>query len=687
MSVHYPELNHYHLANYLINRVLFNERLYHARIASFALKSSENMVFRVLYFGLAVQLDEGHTVLRLPTKSPQHTWQQALLNPSVQLIHTWLGVEMGGIFAKIDTAGADLFIIMQQFNQELVRMVDVLGVAGQQVTLLTEMVMDVARFYWWAKDKSLQQFCQELAKHPLCQQLTPHIDGDIPDRPIVIQSTELDNPTAYLWLQRTWCAEMYLARHLLRLMAGQSSLAIHELELSSSLKDEQKIAIRTALSNPFVLITGGPGTGKTHTVAHLVMALVSMGKMGALALAAPTGKAAQRMQESLQHAIGDSLQVQLPESKTIHRLLGIGVDGVPRYHADNPLAEDIIIIDEASMLGVELACQLFAAVKTGARLILLGDANQLAAVEAGAVLADLCRAKLLAPYHVALVQSRRFADDSGVGQLAKAVQAGYDVQAVLALIERFGELDFVNGQALGTAAMYGRLADGFLAYMNATLALSNAVTGRDVDVADVFEVFNAYRILCASHLGDYGDVAINGYLEQTHQALLNQSSTSQTKQQLSRASRQSTKPATKQSTKAAGQWYHGRPIMIQRNDYELGLFNGDVGICLGVDNPKVYFEHKTQGISTAMLGDEMAMTAYAITVHKSQGSEFANVTIVFDDSNERLLSQELLYTAITRAKFGLTVYSTPTALAAAIAMPTVRNTGLELQFDNALSWA
>ena len=163
-----------------------------------------------------------------------------------------------------------------------------------------------------------------------------------------------------------------------------------------------------------------------------------------LALAAPTGKAAQRMQESLQAALdAANVELQLQEAKTIHRLLGIGRTGRPRYDANNPLGEDIIIVDEASMLGVELANYLVSAVKPGARLILLGDANQLAAVDAGAVLADLCRIPRLQAIHAELTESRRFTADSGIGKLAYQInKIETDTQAIWQLLKYDEALSF-----------------------------------------------------------------------------------------------------------------------------------------------------------------------------------------------------------------------------------------------------
>ena len=177
-------------------------------------------------------------------------------------------------------------------------------------------------------------------------------------------------------------------------------------------------------------------------------------------------------------------------------------------------------------------------------------------------------------------------------------------------------------------------------------------------VADLLTALNQFRILTAGHHGRWGDHALNAYLQDWH--------ISELKLPVSNSP-----------------WFHGRPVMVLQNSYELGLFNGDIGICLQTEQGlEVFFENKPQGIAVNLLNDEMIATAYAMTIHKSQGSEFDHVAITFDDSNTRLLSKELIYTAVTRAKKQVSIYSTPTAFARAISTPTQRQTGLALQFTD-----
>jgi exodeoxyribonuclease V alpha subunit len=178
-------------------------------------------------------------------------------------------------------------------------------------------------------------------------------------------------------------------------------------------------------------------------------------------------------------------------------------------------------------------------------------------------------------------------------------------------------------------------------------------------IALLMAIFNQFRVLSAGHNGEWGDHYINNYLTQWHLAEL--------------------KLPLGQNT-----WFHGRPVMILQNNYELGLFNGDIGFCLQTSDDRsrleVFFENKTQGIAVNLLNEEVIATAYAMTIHKSQGSEFDHVAVTFDNSHARLLSKELIYTAVTRAKKQVTIYSTKHALEKAVQTPTERHTGLELQF-------
>ncbi|MBD3726067.1 MAG: AAA family ATPase, partial [Moraxella osloensis] len=259
-----------------------------------------------------------------------------------------------------------------------------------------------------------------------------------------------------VWLHRQWYAEQSLAKQLMKI-AHRKVAAFNGISASQDIDNGlapkpnamQQLAIEKSSQSALSIIIGGPGTGKTFTVAKLVTTLQKGHEHKrkqdpnlpplSITLTAPTGKAAQRMQESLRISLQKSLQdeeITLDNAKTLHRLLGIGRDGIPRYHAKNPLPDDLIIVDEASMLGLELASQLVDAIKPTGRLILLGDANQLAAVDAGSVLSDLCAVTRLQPYITELTESKRFDSNSVVGQFALAIQQNLPALKKIKLIQR-----------------------------------------------------------------------------------------------------------------------------------------------------------------------------------------------------------------------------------------------------------
>jgi exodeoxyribonuclease V alpha subunit len=566
--------------------------------------------------------------------------------------------------------------------------------------LLTKRLDAITALYQRLRNTDLDAFIHSIGQYDLFSNVE-YLNKDDRNslsknnKPIIyqIQKEDNQNTSATLWLHRTWQAEFSLATRINSIINQQ--ITPLSIAIPDNLEKRQIAAINVANHNAFSIITGGPGTGKTYTVAQLVIALQQAAQSrgddapikfstdsASLALAAPTGKAAQRMQESLQAALdAANVDMQLEEAKTIHRLLGIGRTGRPRYDADNPLGEDIIIVDEASMLGVELANYLVSAVKKGARLILLGDANQLAAVDAGAVLSDLCRIPSLQPVHVELTESRRFSKDSGIGKLAQQINnIDTDTQGIWQLLKQDQALSFSNintqsaqtnpnnqiKNSLSNVENLKKIILNYQEYIKKINVLLEDPIEKSVPtvvketITSLVQAFNQFRILTAGHNGEWGDHYINNYLTQWHLAEL--------------------KLPLGQNT-----WFHGRPVMMLQNNYELGLFNGDIGFCLqtGTDGAplEVFFENKTQGIAVSLLNDELVSTAYAMTIHKSQGSEFDHVAITFDTSHSRLLSKELIYTAVTRAKKQVSIYSTKSAFEKAVQTPTERYTGLALQFE------
>lgn len=524
------------------------------------------------------------------------------------------------------------------------------------------------------------------------------------DKPIVMQvrvehsinewgETEMAGRVV-VWLHRQWFAEHQLAMQLLNIAKRPiEQLTIEPPTSENSDKktanERQQLAISNACNHALSIITGGPGTGKTFTVAQLVIALQHAHNVKkkkdphtpplSIALTAPTGKAAQRMEESLSQSLQGET-IQLDKAKTLHRLLGIGNNGMPRYHHDNPLPDDLVIVDEASMLGLELASQLVDAIKPTGRLILLGDANQLAAVDAGAVLADLCEVQALQPYRTELTESRRFDDTSAIGQLALKIKQSADtptgkkrkISEIKKLLAQkntpitFHKFESDKTRPVNYPQIYQQLNEPFGDFFALTKDLWENPLNLDHDltqqqVENLFQTFDTYRILSAGHHGKMGDTAINQAISHFHK-------------------REILKLPLLDS-----HFYHGQPIMMLKNDYQLGVFNGDIGICLKTLNAKnnqpdiVMFPDKAIDISR--LNSDSCTTAYALTIHKSQGSEFHHVAVCLDGMHARLLSQELIYTAVTRSKRVLDIYSNELLLNNAIVQKGNRQTGLALQFD------
>ncbi|MGP5314826.1 exodeoxyribonuclease V subunit alpha [Psychrobacter faecalis] len=685
-------------------------------------RTPDSGLFAALFTMLAAHLEEGHTVLTIQETEHEvplsghindevvtlYAWQQQLLEmlamPLIALNDTQIEVQ-----SEVDiTAEVSIFVLLENLFAKQDQLWAQLALSNHEKEILVKRLDTVAALYQLLKNSNLTFFSKLIDEHTLFADVNANTNQNENinslsknNQPIVYQlvnnkKADKQNAAITFWLHRAWQAEFNLAARINTILDHQVTPL--EIAIPENLHENQIKAINVANNNAFSIITGGPGTGKTYTVAQLVIALQQATESGAdasksirfstdsasLALAAPTGKAAQRMQESLQAALDTAnVELQLQEAKTIHRLLGIGRTGRPRYDANNPLGEDIIIVDEASMLGVELANYLVSAVKPGARLILLGDANQLAAVDAGAVLADLCRIPRLEPIHAELTESRRFTSDSGIGKLAYQInKAKTDTHTIWQLLKHDKVLSFqyVNNinplqteaslhneieNSLSKNKNISNLTSNYHTYINKIKTLLINPIEKSVPesvkdtIASLMETFNQFRVLTAGHNGEWGDHYINKYFTQWHLTEL--------------------KLPLGQNT-----WFHGRPVMVLQNNYELGLFNGDIGFCLQTGNERsrleVFFENKKQGIAVNLLNEEVIATAYAMTIHKSQGSEFDHVAITFDNSHARLLSKELIYTAVTRAKKQVTIYSTKSALEKAVQTPTERHTGLALQF-------
>ncbi|MCY1345905.1 RecBCD enzyme subunit RecD [compost metagenome] len=487
---------------------------------------------------------------------------------------------------------------------------------------------------------------------------------------------------ARLYLSRYHAYEARLAGSLLQRAAARPE--VDEAQLGESLArlfarntqqpDWQRLAAAQAVRRNLAVISGGPGTGKTTTVVRLLAALLEQpgGQRLAIGLAAPTGKAAARMAEAIRNAkaelpVSDAIKAALPEeARTLHRLLGSRGDSPQvRHHADNPLPLDVLVVDEASMVDLALMAKLLAALPPNARLILLGDKDQLAAVEAGAVFAELCEGRgldataaadlaritgqqvpvenprsRLGDAVVLLTHSHRFAGDSGIGELARRINAG-DARGTLELL-RGAHPDLAWNAGPSPAALLERLETGYAPYFAAV---------RLADPASAFAAFNGFRALTAQREGPWGVGGINEALE-------------------ARIKR-------RQGIPSRERWYPGRAVMVRQNDYALGLFNGDIGLCLATPHGlRVFFEGDEGYRPFAPARLPSHDSAFAMTVHKSQGSEFSEVLLALPEQPSPLLSRALFYTGITRAKRKVEIWGLPARLSEAVSTKAERAAGL-----------
>lgn len=427
-----------------------------------------------------------------------------------------------------------------------------------------------------------------------------------------------------------------------------------EKELSEARPNWQLAAAVSAVLQNFTIITGGPGTGKTTTVAKVLALLHSINKSLRVALAAPTGKAAARMAESLKKAklIGSAdlnAFFQGLEPSTIHRLLGFIPDSpFFKHHRDNPLNFDVIIVDESSMIDVALFAKLLDAIGPNTRLILLGDKDQLSSVEAGSLFGDLCLAQEqlnvfdperlelinsfadelervpssfsgqlshpLAQHVIELKFSRRFRDDEGIGKFSKAIIKND------ALVIK----DFIHQERDEHVAVDTQYSDALFSEFIRTYERFI----REPDTSLALKYLNDLRVLCAMREGPHGLYAMNLKIEKYLEGL--------------------------GLIKVDREFYHHRPIIVTSNNYNLGLFNGDIGLIRPDENGVLYawFEDKDGEVKAYSPGFiTNCETVFAMTIHKSQGSEFTKVLVVLpDDSNSSILTRELLYTGITRAR-------------------------------------
>ncbi len=487
----------------------------------------------------------------------------------------------------------------------------------------------------------------------------PWTQGD--SSPLVLNQ---DKDGTRLYLRRAWTAEQNIRHHIAQRLAlpcevpADLQQRLDELftPTSNGEPDMQRLACELAAQNRITLITGGPGTGKTTTVVKLLSLLVGTATRELqIHLAAPTGKAAARLTESISNALTRmpaDVQARIPtQAQTLHRLLQTNSKAAQVHQ----LATDVVVVDEASMIDLEMMARLLQAVPPTARLILLGDKDQLASVEAGAVMSQLCTGSLLKAQTVTLIHSHRFDAKSGIGQWARTVNADAadntpalktlwnaapDWLATLPLQQTIDgdtpepdvtrlQLPSANDPKLAVGLRYGWR--NWLALLDAHRPSKTAPAApcSDAQAIELLKAFTEFCVLCAVREGPLGVVQLNAQVE--HALGLGQST-----------------------------WYVGRPVMVTRNDYALELMNGDIGLCLpGPDGVlRVAFPAVDGGVRWVMPSRlDSVETVFAMTVHKSQGSEFTHVLLVIPALESPVLTRELVYTGLTRARQRLTLWA------------------------------
>ena len=469
-----------------------------------------------------------------------------------------------------------------------------------------------------------------------------------------------------LYLDRYWREEMQVCRDLVgRLDRVPPEVDAPALDAGvlrvfpDAGYDEQRVAARAATTRWTTVLTGGPGTGKTTTVAGLLALLVEQAEHGAaesgrrlrIALSAPTGKAAARLQQSVETELAalpvtDRERLGELKASTLHRLLGSRWPHSNvrfRHDRDNRLPHDVVVVDETSMVSLTMMARLLESVRPDARLVLVGDPGQLASVEAGAVLADLVDGFGRRPDNpvAALSTSHRFG--GAIADLARALRDD-DADRVVEVLRSGGAVELVDPE--DDAAM------GEVRASVTAAALGVRVAAESGDAQAAVDALDRHRILCAHREGPYGVAGWNRQVERL--------------------------VAERTGVTHYDEWYAGRPVLVTTNDYGQGLYNSDIGVTIrrpdgrlrvvvpGVDGLKEFATTRLAGVQTV----------YAMTVHKSQGSQAREVSVVMPPDDSRLLTHELFYTAVTRAQEKVRVIGTEASVRAAVSRKVQRASGL-----------
>lgn len=478
---------------------------------------------------------------------------------------------------------------------------------------------------WPAPDEWL---CR-VGASPLAAEKVLHVYGDL------------------LYLDRYWREEQQVCDDVLALLSSPLTGSSHGVErLFPAGWEEQRAAAEVALAHRLTVLTGGPGTGKTTTVARLLAAIAEQAELAGaaaprVALAAPTGKAAARLAEAVALEVGELTAVDQQRlaglrATTLHRLLGSRPNTSSRFrhHRDNRLPHDVIVVDETSMVSLTMMARLLEAVRPDARLIFVGDPDQLASVDAGAVLADLVEGLGTAGV-VELRTSHRFGET--IGALAQAIRGG-DADTALEVLR-------AGGDAIGWLE-----TDDPADALRATL-VAGAARLREAallgDAGSALRILDSHRLLCAHRHGPFGVTQWNRHVERWL--------------------------ADKTGQPTWSQFYPGRPLLVTANDYGLGVYNGDTGVVVAApDGLRAHIG--SLEFAPSRLGE--VETMFAMTIHKSQGSQADEVTVLMPPEDSRLLTRELFYTAVTRARQRVHVVGTESSVRAAIGRRATRASGL-----------
>jgi exodeoxyribonuclease V alpha subunit len=501
-------------------------------------------------------------------------------------------------------------------------------------------------------------------------------------RPLILDENER------LYLQRYWKYEDELGRNLQARLRDTPIHDFNQAELAGNLEklfpaqsDLQKVAAFVAATSRLCVVSGAPGTGKTRTIVLICALLIALAGNRELhfALAAPTGKAAARLKETIAQTrsllrLPGAIDQRLPaDASTIQRLLGAKGDSPHFWHdAKNPLVADVVIVDEASMIDLALLAKLFDAVRPEARIILVGDKDQLASVEAGSAFRDICTpgfelgvsvslAKAFAkctaeklggtsaseaPIHSVVVELRRnyrFTPETGIAELSNAVNQG-DAEGAIAVLKKGGRICW---RPSPSAKSFEReLREHVFPRFEKLLTL--------VDPADALNQLTEYAVLCALRRGPFGAETVNALL--------------------GRMLRETGR------VEDNGLYHAGEPVIVIRNDYNVGLFNGDLGIVLQDPTSgelRVFFRGDDEDVLNFAPGRLPAHEpAFALTVHKSQGSEFRDALLILPEKDAPVLTRELLYTGVTRVRETLEVWAAENVLRQTIERKIERNSGL-----------